>query len=331
MLCAVRMRRRVPDHGELGRQPDWRSSRLADASPSHQDEHPVLAGALPAAHRKQRPPMESHAYPSRSMTETYCRSALTSTAAPFVVSQGKVQRTIENGSQIVAQVGRLGAMDERIERVAKLLHEAGETHHLVYRIVDGDDPDWASWYADWLGNLSELPEILGVAPVRGELVWLLVKLDKEYTKAGPSTPWPRWMPSGCSNISRRRRPGRRRPHDVSRPKGQRTPTAGVVRILDRTVSLGNSPRHLGVTFAPSGVVSTEQWPCSPAGTSLVDRAGESAPAPSAFRPSGCFTPSLHDRGPASALGHGAGTSERTIMCSYESWCAWKDAGRSDRW
>lgn len=77
-------------------------------------------------------------------------------------------------------------------QVAALLHEAGETHHLVYRIVDGDDPDWASWYADWLLNLSELPQILGTTPVRSELVWLLVKLDKAYTKAKPEIPWPQW-------------------------------------------------------------------------------------------------------------------------------------------
>lgn len=83
-------------------------------------------------------------------------------------------------------------MDERIDRVGALLHEAGETHHLVYRIVDGDDPDWASWYADWLRDLSELPQILGAAPVRSELVWLLVTLDKEYATAGTSTPWPHW-------------------------------------------------------------------------------------------------------------------------------------------
>jgi hypothetical protein len=49
-------------------------------------------------------------------------------------------------------------------KIADLLHEAGETHHVVYRIVDGDDPDWASWYADWLLNLSELPQLLGGAP-----------------------------------------------------------------------------------------------------------------------------------------------------------------------
>jgi len=83
-------------------------------------------------------------------------------------------------------------MNDSSTRVAALLHEAGETHHLVFRIVDGDDPDWASWYADWLLNLSELPQILGTTPVRSELVWLLVTLDKEYTKAKPEIPWAQW-------------------------------------------------------------------------------------------------------------------------------------------
>jgi hypothetical protein len=73
--------------------------------------------------------------------------------------------------------------------ISGLLHEAGETHHRVYRIVDGDDPDWASWYADWLINLSELPKLLGVRPVRSEPVFLLVSLDKQYTTENPGEPW----------------------------------------------------------------------------------------------------------------------------------------------
>ncbi len=83
-------------------------------------------------------------------------------------------------------------MKDQSTQIAELLHEVGETHHRVYRIVDGDDPDWASWYADWLLNLSELPQILGARPVRSELVWLLVTLDKEYTKASPDLGWPQW-------------------------------------------------------------------------------------------------------------------------------------------
>jgi hypothetical protein len=73
--------------------------------------------------------------------------------------------------------------------IADLLHEAAETHHVVYRIVDGDDPDWASWYADWLLNLSELPALLGTKPVRSEFVYTLVRLDKEYAAAQPSERW----------------------------------------------------------------------------------------------------------------------------------------------
>ncbi|HEX7993233.1 MAG TPA: hypothetical protein VF506_04875 [Streptosporangiaceae bacterium] len=75
------------------------------------------------------------------------------------------------------------------EQVSGLLHEAGETHHRVYRIVDGADDDWATWYGWWLINLSELPEILGAKPVRSELTYLLVKLDKEYSAASKDQPW----------------------------------------------------------------------------------------------------------------------------------------------
>ncbi len=50
--------------------------------------------------------------------------------------------------------------DERLYAARDLLHEAGETHRAVYGVVDGDDADSASWYSDWLTNLSELPQIL---------------------------------------------------------------------------------------------------------------------------------------------------------------------------
>ena len=77
-------------------------------------------------------------------------------------------------------------------RLAELLHEAAETHHVVYRITDGDDPDWASWYADWLLDLSELPELLAARPVRSHLVHALVELDREYTTESPGEPWEDW-------------------------------------------------------------------------------------------------------------------------------------------
>jgi hypothetical protein len=81
---------------------------------------------------------------------------------------------------------------DRTGAIASLLKEAGETHHIVYRISEGDDPDWASWYSDWLIHHSELPRILGVEPVRSELTGLLVQLDKDYARTGPDDPWPDW-------------------------------------------------------------------------------------------------------------------------------------------
>jgi hypothetical protein len=80
-------------------------------------------------------------------------------------------------------------MTATVEQISSLLHKPGETHHRVFRIVDGADNDWASWYADWLISLSELPALPGVRPVRGELVYLLVSVDKEYTAGQPGEPW----------------------------------------------------------------------------------------------------------------------------------------------
>ncbi len=73
--------------------------------------------------------------------------------------------------------------------IATLLHEAAETHHVVWRIVDGDDPDWASWYADWLLDHSELPALLGAAPVRSHLVHAFVELDRDHTRSGSEERW----------------------------------------------------------------------------------------------------------------------------------------------
>jgi hypothetical protein len=83
-------------------------------------------------------------------------------------------------------------MATEVEQIAALLKEAGETHHTVYRIVDGDDPDWASWYADWLIRLSELPRILKTTPVRSALIYELVRLDREFNASKPDEPWDRY-------------------------------------------------------------------------------------------------------------------------------------------
>jgi hypothetical protein len=80
-------------------------------------------------------------------------------------------------------------MADNTQKISDLLHEAAETHHIVYRITDGDDPDWASWYGDWLTAHSELPDLLEVKPVRSELVYMLVRLDKKFVMESPDEKW----------------------------------------------------------------------------------------------------------------------------------------------
>jgi len=68
------------------------------------------------------------------------------------------------------------------DQVAALLHQAGETHHAD---TDGEDPDWATFYSDWLLHHSPLPELLGRAPVRSHPTAELVALDERFTKTHP--------------------------------------------------------------------------------------------------------------------------------------------------
>ena len=75
------------------------------------------------------------------------------------------------------------------DSVAELLQEAAETHHHVYRITDGTDDDWASWYASWLLELSELPQLLGTRPVRSHLVHALVQFDRDHSAAKTDESW----------------------------------------------------------------------------------------------------------------------------------------------
>jgi hypothetical protein len=80
-------------------------------------------------------------------------------------------------------------VDDRAAAIAEVLHDASETHHIVFKIVDGEDPDWASWYADWMMEHSLLPKLLGAAPVRSELVYLLVLCDKQFASGSLGGRW----------------------------------------------------------------------------------------------------------------------------------------------
>lgn len=74
------------------------------------------------------------------------------------------------------------------EQISRLLHEAGETHHRVFRILDGAD-DWASWCSDLAYQPLRAALAGGRQAGRGELTYLLVSLDKDYAASQSGEPW----------------------------------------------------------------------------------------------------------------------------------------------
>ena len=89
-------------------------------------------------------------------------------------------------SQAATSDARLGV---DLPAVTALLREVGDLHHRYYRTTDGDDADWATWYATWLVERSELPQLMGRPVVRSELVHLLVDLGREFADTSPDEPW----------------------------------------------------------------------------------------------------------------------------------------------
>ena len=78
------------------------------------------------------------------------------------------------------------ATDQR-RRLIDLFAETGPAHHRAYFAVDGADPDWPLWYAEYVQ--ARLNNVLGTTLTRSELTYLLVLVEKERMAAAPAAPW----------------------------------------------------------------------------------------------------------------------------------------------
>lgn len=79
--------------------------------------------------------------------------------------------------------------DDCMQKIANLLHEAGEIHHGYFADTDGADDDWATFYADWLLVHSPLATLLGRPPVRSHLTRDLVVCDEAFNSGDSGEPW----------------------------------------------------------------------------------------------------------------------------------------------
>lgn len=80
--------------------------------------------------------------------------------------------------------------DSRHQAIVQLLHQTGRAHHAAFITVDGADPEWPLWYAAYLQG--PLGELLGYELSQSEIVYWLVRLDREYSETGSQEPWPQW-------------------------------------------------------------------------------------------------------------------------------------------
>jgi len=74
------------------------------------------------------------------------------------------------------------------QELADLLTETGQAHHRAYLDTDGVDPEWASWYSPYLQ--TRLGERLGRTVTRSELIYLLLKAQREHDAAEDGYAWP---------------------------------------------------------------------------------------------------------------------------------------------
>ena len=73
------------------------------------------------------------------------------------------------------------------EQLASLLRDVGSAHHRAFAAVDGDDPDWPRWYAEYL--IPRLPDELSGSYSRDALAARLKQLDQDYRAGETHQHW----------------------------------------------------------------------------------------------------------------------------------------------
>jgi len=74
-----------------------------------------------------------------------------------------------------------------VKQLAELFDRAGHAHHQAFLAVNGEDPEWAAWYAEWL--LDRLSRVLDRAYTVEELSALLQAADRNKRELAPTTDW----------------------------------------------------------------------------------------------------------------------------------------------
>ena len=75
-----------------------------------------------------------------------------------------------------------------IKSISDSLIETAEAHHKAFAATEGEDPDWPLWYAGYL--FEKMRNTLDAKFTKSELIYMLVKADKEMGLQAPGANWP---------------------------------------------------------------------------------------------------------------------------------------------
>ena len=76
----------------------------------------------------------------------------------------------------------------KLAELSELFRQTGEAHHQAFVATDGDDPEWAIWYADYLQ--ARLEPFLAAPITRSRLVFCLIGADDEHRATESDATWP---------------------------------------------------------------------------------------------------------------------------------------------
>ncbi len=76
---------------------------------------------------------------------------------------------------------------ENLQPLADLFQETGTAHHQAFIATDGVDPEWASWYAQYL--VEKLPSLLNATLPESEIAILLETASEKHAAQDPDADW----------------------------------------------------------------------------------------------------------------------------------------------
>ena len=77
--------------------------------------------------------------------------------------------------------------EQQIEKLAALFKETGNAHHEAFAATDGEDPDWAIWYADYIQ--ARVSDLLDTQLTRSQLIYCLMFVEFERAARSPDAEW----------------------------------------------------------------------------------------------------------------------------------------------